>query len=391
MMRRFDVFLLLSILLFSSHGVYALNQKALETKIQSLKEKLQQKRASYLKIRARYYELSRSMLKVEKSIRALKLRMANSQKELDKLSSKIKQLRQEIGGVSGDLLKQKEQLYRELNEYYKYQCVSKYYARGIWYSKMNGYIAAYMQEKIKRYLKHKEYLKRRMDRLKNYMERKKKILEKIKKQKSDLNRQMEELAKLKEDAKRQKEAYLRQIDMLSKEQKRLQSILANIIAQQKKRMEQERKKRLALKRRKAKHSAVYKNRPGAFVKGMLIAPVKGKVIDTFGKKYDNLFKVYTRNDGIDIKAKAGSCVRAVYSGKVDYVGRLLGYGGVIIINHLNGYYTVYGGVKARVRLGQRVKGGECIGRMETDKLHFEIRWHAKAINPLKLLSRRYLR
>ncbi len=384
MMRRFSlVFLFLLVFPVFVCGE-PVSKVQIETKIKKIQKTLQQKKASYLKIREKYREIAAKMVLAKKKINTLKRKIKKNKKDLAEIEKRIERLNRNIGVVGRDLNRQREKLYKELEGYYKYSSTSSYYATGVWYDQMGKYVADYMQNRIKNYMLRRGYLRGKIERLKALKEKKKSIIDKIELQKNQMDKQVKTLALLKKSSLAEKEAYLKQIERLSRERERLQSLLKTIIEKER-RLEQ--KRRLLAKRRQKK-AAYAQQGP---LPHELIAPIRGKIVDTFGKKYDTLFKVYTRNDGIDIKAKSGGCVRAVYAGKVDYEGSLPGYGTVIIINHLNGYYTVYGGVKPSVKLGEFVKTAQCIGTLEGSKLHFEIRKHAKAINPLKFLNRRYLR
>jgi septal ring factor EnvC (AmiA/AmiB activator) len=136
--------------------------------------------------------------------------------------------------------------------------------------------------------------------------------------------------------------------------------------------------------------------PGGFVglKGRLVRPVDGQVISKFGKTRHPTFGTVTFNNGIDIKAPAGSPVRTVAAGRVEFVDWVAGYGNCIIINHGGGYYTLYAHVAdIFVRPEQNVSANEVIAEVgDTDSLHgfachFEIRKSKQALNPMDWLAR----
>ncbi len=119
-----------------------------------------------------------------------------------------------------------------------------------------------------------------------------------------------------------------------------------------------------------------------------IWPVKGKVSSFFGAKRNGV-----TNKGIDIQAKSGSQVVAARWGKVTFIDEnLKGYGKTIIIDHQDGYSTVYtNNSEILVKIGQRVKQNFVIaragstGRANTSCLHFEIRKKYKPQNPFYYL------
>jgi len=129
-------------------------------------------------------------------------------------------------------------------------------------------------------------------------------------------------------------------------------------------------------------------------RGQIMMPVEGKIIEKFGFVKDVKYGTMTKNNGIDIKAAWGEDVYTVYNGKVVYADNFLGYGKVVLIDHNNGYYTLYGHLSSiAVALGNDVMTGDIIGKVgdtgSTDfpKLHFEIRKHGKPVDPLIYLKR----
>ncbi len=391
------VFVFLLTFIFSI-DCFGLNKSFVEKKIKTLNSALESKKSDYIKLRLQYKVLTKKIELTNKKIAKIKSDIKHKKSGLKILNRKITLLKKDVVSVSYTLEFQKQQLYKELREYYKYSKISRYYKKGIWYEYMNNFIGLYMQDKIKKYVSRRSYLKSRIESLNALIEKKVNILKNIKEQERDLKKENVQLTAFAKKASRQKKVYLNEIATLQKEQEKLRSVLSDII-------KKERIERLkALKRkqkRKKRHIVSVKKqqtvdiktveREFKALKNRINPPVRGKIVDTFGKKYDTLFKVYTRNDGIDIKASKGSCVRVIYGGKIDYIGRLPGYGHLVIVNHLNGYYSVYGGVLTRLKIGSRVKKYQCIGNMESSKLHFEIRRHAVAINPLIFLNKGALR
>ena len=129
-------------------------------------------------------------------------------------------------------------------------------------------------------------------------------------------------------------------------------------------------------------------------KGLLIMPVKGKIINLFGPYKNPKYDVTNFRSGIDIKADHGEPIRSVFKGKVIYSNWFKGYGNMIIIDHGNSYYTVYAHMEETFKSkGDEVIAGEVIatvgdtGSMRGAKLYFEVRHHGKPMNPLKWLQK----
>lgn len=114
-------------------------------------------------------------------------------------------------------------------------------------------------------------------------------------------------------------------------------------------------------------------------------PASGKVIMTYSTAEGG-------NKGIDIAGTRGQPIYAAGAGKVVYVGnQLRGYGNLVMIKHNEDYITAYAhNDKLMVNNGQSVKIGQQIATMgssDTDSvsLHFQIRYRATAIDPLRYL------
>ncbi len=128
-------------------------------------------------------------------------------------------------------------------------------------------------------------------------------------------------------------------------------------------------------------------------KGLLMMPVKGKILSFFGPYKSKESKVINYCNGIDIKADRGEPVHAVCHGKILYSDWFKGYGNMIIVDHGDNYYTVYAHAEEIFKAkGENVEMGEVIatvgetGSMSGPKLHFEIRHHGSPIDPLQWIN-----
>ncbi|UCC79937.1 MAG: peptidoglycan DD-metalloendopeptidase family protein [Candidatus Zixiibacteriota bacterium] len=144
--------------------------------------------------------------------------------------------------------------------------------------------------------------------------------------------------------------------------------------------------------RKTAEQATSRELPGlAEEKGNLIWPVQGEIVRPFGSIKDKR-GIRLTNPGIDIKGLSGSNVSAAATGIVIYISWLRGYGQFIIIDHGDGYYTLYANlIDIFVETGDMVRAGESIakigdlGSVEGPNLHFELRLKKESLDPLKWL------
>ena len=117
-------------------------------------------------------------------------------------------------------------------------------------------------------------------------------------------------------------------------------------------------------------------------------PTDGKVIENFSGAEGG-------NKGIDIAGSKGQAIVATADGRVVYAGNALrGYGNLIIIKHNDDYLSAYAHNDTMlVREQQEVKAGQKIATMgstgtSSTRLHFEIRYKGKSVNPLRYLPQR---
>ncbi len=130
-------------------------------------------------------------------------------------------------------------------------------------------------------------------------------------------------------------------------------------------------------------------------KGALPWPAEGNVITFFGRQKHPTFNTYVQRKGIEIRTVEGSTIHAVMPGTVVYADWLKGYGLVIILDHANGFFSLYAhaskiltSVSAQVEAGQSIGETGDTGVTGENTLYFELREGAEAVDPLQWLARR---
>jgi septal ring factor EnvC (AmiA/AmiB activator) len=128
-------------------------------------------------------------------------------------------------------------------------------------------------------------------------------------------------------------------------------------------------------------------------KGHLPFPTQGMVEVGFGRVVNPRFNTVTVQKGIDLRANAGTPVVSVARGTVVWVGWLKGYGSMVIVDHGEGYHSLYAHLgNTLVETGNEVEEGEEIGEvgdtgsLKGPFLYFEIRKKGLAIDPLPWLE-----
>lgn len=113
-------------------------------------------------------------------------------------------------------------------------------------------------------------------------------------------------------------------------------------------------------------------------------PTNGLIVTHFGSAIEQSSWKWS---GIMIRAAKNQDVHAMSSGKVVYADKLAGYGLLLIIDHENGYMSLYGhNSSLRKRLHTNVGAGEVVSTVgmsnsEEPELYFSIRYNGKPIDP----------
>jgi len=133
--------------------------------------------------------------------------------------------------------------------------------------------------------------------------------------------------------------------------------------------------------------ALSKGRPSRF-----IWPLLGEVLSEFGWREHPVLGFRHHHEGIDIDVPEGTMVYASAGGKVYFYGEEPGYGNLLILQHADGYVTMYGHLSnAFVYKGQYVEAGQAIARSGNTgissgpHLHFEIRHGEFPVDPARYL------
>jgi len=123
------------------------------------------------------------------------------------------------------------------------------------------------------------------------------------------------------------------------------------------------------------------------MKGKLPWPYYGDVVSYFGSKEDPKYKTKVKNTGIDIKCPNEANIQAIAPGRIVYADRFMGYGNLIILDHSDGFYSLYSNLSEMTgTVGTNVQQSDVIGKSK-DILHFELRVEGKPVDPLNWLSR----
>ena len=126
-------------------------------------------------------------------------------------------------------------------------------------------------------------------------------------------------------------------------------------------------------------------------KGELIWPVQGRISKGFGPQWNPKLNTTLDNPGIDITAKSTTPVKSVFDGLVTTITFISGYGTTVIIDHDNGYFTVFTHLEnLLISENMLVKEGQEIGFVSSNNIiHFEIWGNNQKLNPTKWIKNGY--
>lgn len=177
----------------------------------------------------------------------------------------------------------------------------------------------------------------------------------------------------------EKDSYQKAVEELERSASRVDSLLREMEARRK-----------ALAMRPPTAPALLRGTRGA-----LPWPADGQVVSFFGRQKHPTFNTYVQRKGIEIRTTEGSLIHAVMSGTVVYADWLKGYGLVIIVDHANGFFSLYAHAsKILAKVGEQVGAGHPIGEtgdtgmIGENTLYFELREGAEAVDPLLWLAKR---
>ena len=135
--------------------------------------------------------------------------------------------------------------------------------------------------------------------------------------------------------------------------------------------------------------AAMERTPFASRRGTLQMPVNGQIIDRYGSRYG---QGDLRRQGVTIGIGEGTPVQAIHPGRVVFADWLRGTGLLVIVDHGEGYMSLYGANQALAReAGEWVNAGDIVatsglGAEQRPGIYFEIRHHGESLDPAAWFS-----
>ena len=359
------------------------NTRSKEAKLLQLKKQIQTVRTTLAKSTSKKNRLQHQLQKSETAIGNISLSLAKLAKQLKQLKRELRNHQQEKKTKSKELERQQQLLAQQIRASY---------AMG-----NQGYAKLLLNQEdpaaIGRTLIYYDYLNQsRTHNIHMIDER----IEAISRIEAKIQRQQQKISTAQQQRKKEKGA-------LEKQQRSRKDILTNIskdIKNQAQRLVQLEAARQELQRLLKSLSEALADIPPdvgnvkqfSQLKGKLQRPAQGKLHNRFGKlrKDGNL-----KWQGITINAKLGTEVKAVHHGRIAFSDWLRGFGLLVIIDHGDGYMSLYGHNQSLYKdVGEWVDSGEMVatvgesGGQSGAALYFEIRKNGKPLNPKPWLARK---
>ncbi len=364
-------------MLYASYSYAATPQeeyKKIQGEISKHKEKIEKTKKREYSILSDLEQTNRQLSIVESELRKYRKKLMNTESNISKVEA-------DISLNESSIERRREWIKRKLRAMQKYghttdivmlflsaDDVSQMMRSG----KSLQYIAAYEHGVLNTYKENLEGLQaknRQLIMLKTELIRNK---EKVRAEESSLAEKKKEKEVLLASVKKEEYSYTKMLKELKDASKRLLEII-----------------------RETEKADTFSAEGLSKLKGKLPWPVEGKVAIPYGTQKDPQFNTPIFRSGAYIQSGADTFAKAVYNGKVVFAEWFKGYGQLVIINHGDGYHTLYGSLSdIFTKVGDIIKVKQIIGRvgnsgiLNVPGLYFELRYKGKPLDPIQWLKKR---
>lgn len=339
-----------------------------------------------------YYEKQTGLLR--RLISQLKTEEKALQADIEKTRSSIRDLGDKLKALANHYAHYVSSVYKygrmfDLELLLSARSINQLYVRAEYLKRFS----AQRQRDLKKIRTNRSLLLKENATLQKKLQDERKLLEEKTREEGRLAKKTEYRKRTLVEIRRDKNAYRKEVDRRRDAAKDLENIVADLI--EKERIRREREAELARMRGGAGASeeipldARFESR-----RGKLQWPVRnGRLASRFGNQVHPQLKTVTQNTGIDIRVPEGSDVVAVSDGDVSRIWWLPSFGTLVILNHNNGYRTVYAQLsEVLVAEGQRVSEGQVIAKsgesLSGPSLHFEVWKEREKQDPEDWLSQK---
>lgn len=352
-----------------SHQVVA--QQSADKQLDNLKHEITKQKSTIKDVSAKRQKLQNQLRKDELAIAKVIKALTNINQQLKTTNNRLAELKTEKKTLNQNKKKQENILAKQLRAAYS--------------AGHHDYIKLLLNQQepssVQRTLSYYQYLNTaRIEQIEEY----KTIIARLVEIEQEQNSQQIDLAQLNKQQTKEKQSLEAN---KSQREKTVKSLNKQLLSSQQQlaKLEAEEENLVATLKRMAELSSQEVELNGlAKLKRKLTWPVKGKISRSFGSRKQG----YLKWKGVLLSAPVGRTVNTVHNGVILFSDWLKGYGLVTVVDHGNGYMSLYGHNQALLKsVGDRVETGEPIalvgqsGGQSQPALYFEIRHNGQAVNP----------
>ncbi|MFW5439077.1 MAG: murein hydrolase activator EnvC family protein [Methylophilaceae bacterium] len=369
--------------------------------ISGIQQKIKQIKQKLNKTKEAQNDVADASKKSETAISVANKELHKIKQEQQQNESKLKQLKKQSLTVNEKLGLQQKQLSKLL--YQQYAQGSQSYTKLILQSKNPSQIARdlkYQSYIAKAHTKLIDEMQKNLNEIKTLDTKTSDALQKVAQLKTKqeaerktLGKQKAEKALVLKKLSKKIAAQRGQIKKLKRDEKRLSQLvnkLAKIAKKKNKKKAKKKKSTKAIANNQQTPDNRYAGKKFSSLKGKLKLPVKGQVMNRFGRKRKDSGVTWK---GLFIRAKEGVSVKSVATGRVVFAEWMRGFGNLVIVDHGSGYMSLYGNNQTILKsVGEEVKGGDAIaavgntGGNQSNGLYYELRKKSIPFDPLKWSS-----
>jgi septal ring factor EnvC (AmiA/AmiB activator) len=359
----------------------AASSSSREREYEVLQQKLAEERKKLSEARERERSVLNELDDVNMKLTSVELELRKSLKSLKQTESAIEQAGRDIGQTKNNIERQRNWIKRKLRSMNRL---------GYGGDTLTQILSAENVAQLMRTWKYLEHLTRYEHRI---MQAYSENLQKLEVEEKKLESLRAEL-KAREQRVRSKE------NDLAEKKKAKEDILHAVLTEKATHQKMISELREASRRmleiiRESSQADDYAGKGFAQLKGNLIWPSDGKLAVPYGSQKDPRFDTPVFRNGIHIQTDAAADARSVYAGKVIFAEWFKGFGQLIIVNHGSGYHTLYGNLSEIFsKVGDIIKDNQVIGKVGTSGvinapgIYFEIRYKGKPLDPTQWLKKR---
>jgi septal ring factor EnvC (AmiA/AmiB activator) len=346
-------------------------QDKIRSKLNALKENSRKEKS-----------VSDKLENINKNIKEKEKELQYYNKRISQTGSEIKRLSDEINQMSGEMKNNMDNLREVIITFYKRQYDSNAlillsaddYQDLIKKMKYASLIAHYDSKVISRYGEDIKRINEKKKELESLRENFRENKEYIRGKKNMLSAESQEKDKMLARLKAERNAYEKKIKELDASSKKVKTMLTGI------------------KTKKIPKSIIGKG--FKTLKGQLPWPVAGQMLIPYGKNKKIDGNTTAFKSGVEIRTNPENIPEVIAGGRVVYADAFKGYGKLVIVDHGDGYHSLYGNLsEVSLDEGNIVIKGLKVGKIMKAKsadvptLYFEIRHRGKPIDPVKWLKR----